>query len=1415
MLLLFWMGLIAACSSAYAAGSPQVTTDKSDYAPGETALISGSGFAAHEGIVLQVSHLYDMDFPGDGHDPWIVEADANGNFEAEWYVAPDFSLDQTLLLTADGRTSRHAETTFTDAGSTACGTATCGTKVSALINTRVFPYDGTSKQMVYGGDNTFPVTTTPYPVPLIVLYRINGTTTTDTTPPTNVGTYDVICKIPDDQYPNYYFVNSLQQQTQTITRAKALIINPVQLTVTADDKSRAYGAANPPFTASYSGFVNGENLATSGVTGNPSFSTTPTDTTASPVGSYPITPAKGDLASTNYTFKYSPGTLTVSKAPLTVTADSQSKTYGTPNPTLTYKYAGFANGETLATSGVTGVPTLSTTADASSAVGPYPISITQGTLAASNYSFTLVNGTLTINQAALFITADDKSKTYGTANPALTASYTGFVNGDTPASLTGTLVLTTGATGSSPVSTYDITPSGVTSTNYTINFVNGTLAITKAALTVTADNQSKTYGAANPALTASYSGLVNGDTAAVVTGNPALSTTATANSVVGTYPITAAAGTLAATNYSFTFVDGTLTVTKAPLTIQANNVSKTYGTANPTFTGTITGLQNGDAITATYSTTITNTTPVGTYLNAIVPAAVDSTPSTLGNYNVSLINGTLTITKSPFKGKTFGTAEIVVTASDAVYDGQPHGATDTLTVDGVPSNTPPAITYSGRNGTTYGPSTTPPTNVGDYTATATYAGDANHFSSSDSKDYSITPRPLTLKADDITRSYGSSTPAFSNQITNGSLVVGDTLSGTATYTTDVTPAVNVGTYTITLSGLSNPNYAITFTTGVLTINPVKPVVTVIAPDTTYTGTAYNQATATVTGVNNTVLTGVTVTYTYYAANLDGSQGGVLPGAPTNAGTYYVIGSVAANGNYDAAASQPVKFVIKKACLKVTANDVNRAYGTANPTFTANITGFVNGETLATSGVTGSPALTTSATTASPVGSYTITAAQGSLSATNYSFTFTAGTLTITKATLTVTANDATRASGTANPTFTASYSGFVNGETLATSGVTGSPALTTTATTTSPTGTYPITAAAGTLAANNYSFTFVNGTLTVTPACIAPAITVQPTSTATCVGGMAKFTVTATGTGLSYQWYKGTTAIASATTNSLLLNPVQASDASSYYVKVSGSCGSVNSATVTLTVSNTPVVTVGTENVCTGTSASLTATDTANASGDTYLWKATVGTTQTIVGTTQTITVTPTVSTTYTVTVTSAGGCSTTASGSVYVNTCTPGATRTQGYWSTHLSALQRAVTQHCIDLRVLKVVPSGTQDLTYPTLGQVEAIMWSQIGSQTLLGQARLQLGQQLVAAMCNVNLLGTTPAMKGYSATLITDARTALDGTDINKIKSFITLVDGFNNSGDKLPISSNLGSAQPKDAQSAATTVNGVIDAGPAFK
>ena len=85
-------------------------------------------------------------------------------------------------------------------------------------------------------------------------------------------------------------------------------------------------------------------------------------------------------------------------------------------------------------------------------------------------------------------------------------------------------------------------------------------------------------------------------------------------------------------------------VTPAALVVSASNASRPYGQSNPVFGGTISGLQNGDNITATYSCSATSNSPVGTY--AIVPSLVDP-GNRLANYQTSLVNGTLTVFALP------------------------------------------------------------------------------------------------------------------------------------------------------------------------------------------------------------------------------------------------------------------------------------------------------------------------------------------------------------------------------------------------------------------------------------------------------------------------------------------------------------------------------------------------------------------------------------------------------------------------------------------------------------------------------------------------------------------------------------------------------------------------------------------------
>jgi hypothetical protein len=192
-----------------------------------------------------------------------------------------------------------------------------------------------------------------------------------------------------------------------------------------------------------------------------------------------------------------------------------------------------------------------------------------------------------------------------------TYTVTGLLNGDT-------VIVNpfTPATQTSPVGVYPLSAivSGVDVTNYSVSVIDSTLTVLPVPLTVTLHPVARPYGAANPRVGSTFSGLVNGDT---VTVTP--HTTATPSSPIGTYPVNATVGGPAATNYTIKVIATTLTVSKASLYIEAKNVAVTYGQTPPQPTAyTLTGFVNGDSVTVVsgapiLSTAVTATTPVGFY----------------------------------------------------------------------------------------------------------------------------------------------------------------------------------------------------------------------------------------------------------------------------------------------------------------------------------------------------------------------------------------------------------------------------------------------------------------------------------------------------------------------------------------------------------------------------------------------------------------------------------------------------------------------------------------------------------------------------------------------------------------------------------------------------------------------------------
>ncbi len=868
---------------------------------------------------------------------------------------------------------------------------------------------------------------------------VSGTAsvTTTATGSSGVGMYAIVPVVGSLAAANYAFA--------TFTNG-TLSVTPAAVTVTANSKTRGYGAGNPAFDATYAGFVNGDTAAI--VSGTPAFSTMATS--SSPVGTYAITPTLGTLTAANYSFgPFVGGTLTIAKANLAATADNQTRLYGSTNPALTIRYAGFLNGDTVAA--IT-PPLAYTTATQSSPVGSYPIVLSGGS--ATNYAITLANGTLAVTKAALAVTADNQSRTYGTANPPLTYTLAGFRNGDTAAVVSGGASVGTAATNASPVGTYAIVPGIGTldAVNYTFGpFNSGVLTVGKAVLTATADNQSRPYGAANPTLTVSYRGFINGDTSTVLSTPVVATTSASATSPVGTYPIVPAGG--AAANYSLSYVNGSLAVTSATAPVTLGNLTQVWDGAAEPATGTT--MPPGLAVTLTYDGNVAVPQTAGTY--TVVGTINDSNYQGSATGSFVIDKGTPVITWTPPAPITYptplGSAQLNAAANvpgSFVYapgTGALLGAgTQTLSVTFTPTDTAnyhsataavalvvhkatPVITWAAPGAITYGtplnsaqlnasanvsgtfiysPVADTVLGAGPQTLTATFApGDAANFTgASASVPLTVNQAVLTVAANDVGKIYGQSNPAFTATIRG--FVNGDSaavVAGMASFSTPATAASGAGAYTITptLGTLNAANYTFgNFVNGTLTV--------------------------------------------------------------------------------------------AKAWLTVTADDQSRVFGAPTPTLTYRISGFVNGDGM--SATSGAAAVTSSATVASNIGFYPIAPVLCSLAASNYQFAFANGTLTIVPKSITFTFGDLAHTFDTTAKSATVSAS---DPAATFTSDLTKGPDA----------GTYQVTA----MATGNYSGSG-SANLVISPA--TQTITLAPTTLTVFAGETRTFS--AAGGHNSYRW---------------------------------------------------------------------------------------------------------------------------------------------------------------------------------------------------------------------------------------------------------------------------------------------------------
>ncbi|PVM93844.1 MBG domain-containing protein [Caulobacter endophyticus] len=722
------------------------------------------------------------------------------------------------------------------------------------------------------------------------------------------------------------------------------------------------------------------------------------------------------------------GTLTITPKALTISGGTS---------TLTYSGSAFGNGYVV-NGLVSGDYITSLVGGAiGTNVGTYLDNLSGATgNGLSNYNITYVNGSLTINPKALTITGANVSSVYNGLEKTHALVVNGLVGRDTVTSVAGVATATN-------VGAYADNLSGAIGSglsNYNITYVNGSLAITPKALTVTGNTGSSIYSGGAQTNGFTTSGLVGSDTVTSVAGLGG-------GTNVGSYADSLSAATGSGlSNYAITYVNGGLSITPKALTITGDSGSNAYNGALQTNGFTATGLVGPDMVASVDG--LGRGTNVGTYADNLSGA----TGLGLSNYAITYVNGGLAIMP---KALTISGG-----VGSLIYNGSAQA--NGFTTSGlIGSDTVTSVTGLASG-----------TNVGSYAdvlSGAVGSGLSNYAITYVNGGLVITPKAVTVTytANAASSTYGQAATGLSGGYLASGLIGGDTLSGSASWTTAATTTSGVGGYAITGSGLGvGSNYTLVASqaagnAAALTITPRALTVTGNTGSLVYNGAAQVNGFTTSGLINGDTVTSVA-----------GLAGG------TNVGTYAdALSGAAGSGlsNYAITYSNGGLVITPKA-LTVTyaANAASSVYGQA-PTGLGGgyvVDGLVGGDTLS-----GAANWTTTATATSGVGAYAITGSGLGASA-NYALVASqaagnASALTITPRALTVAGNTSSLVYNGAAQTNGFTTSGLVNGDTVTSvAGLAGGVFA----------GTYAdaLSNATGS-GLSNYVITYANGGLAITP----------------------------------------------------------------------------------------------------------------------------------------------------------------------------------------------------------------------------------------------------------------------------------------------------------------------------------------------
>jgi hypothetical protein len=707
--------------------------------------------------------------------------------------------------------------------------ATATISLSGLEHT----YDGSAKNAT--------ATTSPEGLSGVSITYDNSATA-----PTNAGSYAVVASLTNDNY-------------QTDNATGSLVISKAAATISLGNLTGHI----------YDGLAKNAS-ATTDPAGLSGVSITYDDSTTAPInaGSYSVV---ASLDNTNYQAQNATGMLVIGKAAATISLSD-----------LTHTYNGSAK-SAIATTDPAGLTGVSITYDGSATsptnAGSYAV---VASLSNTNYEASNADGTLVINKATATVVLGSLSHTYDGNTKGATATTT-------PEGLTVNFAYSQSANPATPVNAgnYDVTAT-ISDDNYQ-GSNNGVLNIAKATPVITWINPTDiTYGMA-------LSGAqLNAST-----------------DVAGGFVYTPAAGTVLnagngqtlsvnftptdTTNYNGNSADVTINVLQATPSITVTGGTFPFDGNSHAATASATGVGNvtvSGSFSFTYTPPGNSTEPVnaGTYG---VSANFTSSDT---NYSNAVGNGTITIEQA---GST-----TTVTVSNATFDGSPHGGTATVTGAGG-LNQSLTVTYSGRNGTVYPASTTPPTNAGDYTASATFSGDTNYAESSDSQNFSISKAGSTTTVTVANVTYNGNPHGGTAYVTgdgglNQSLTVNYEGRNGTTYGPSTTAPTNAGDYTASASFAGDDNHTSSSDSKDFSIGKAAATVSITGGTFTYDGNPH-PATGSVTGVNSESLGTPTFEYTPGGNN-----------APVNFGTYSVVGSFAGNNNYNSANSEAAQIVINRA-----------------------------------------------------------------------------------------------------------------------------------------------------------------------------------------------------------------------------------------------------------------------------------------------------------------------------------------------------------------------------------------------------------------------------------------------------------------------------------------------------------------------